>query len=248
MSNNNVNKRHVAKIANTDQRCVVAFMQIPGREDHALVIPTDTLPPRYEQALMQILESAEGQGEETLALVLGRRLMPDTGKSVLETLHTGRYLVPTPVSQVVMFPRPNMPFPLVDILRGMNRLPAYGSSVSNANEDAARNKYNQHAVNLAHLSQEQQHGIARNLIVEAEMLEHEANQKREKAYHYNPTLRPKTVELPEAIPLDAAPLAVEPLDGSPLDGTSHDGTPHEEVPFSMESYFNPPKSTDGMKW
>ena len=48
--------RHVAKIANTDQRCVVAFLQIPGREDHALVIPTDSLPPRTEQAVMDLLK------------------------------------------------------------------------------------------------------------------------------------------------------------------------------------------------
>jgi hypothetical protein len=190
----NLNKRHVGKISNTDQRCIVAWMQIPGREDHALCIPTDALPPRMEQAVMQVLESPEGQAEETLANVLSRRKMPDSpSNTLLEALHVGRHMVAVPVNQVVMFPRPNMPFPLADILRQQGKL---SQPVSNE-ETASREKFNTHAHNKAAMSNEQRIGIARNLIVEAELLENEAKGKRDKAYYLAPELQVQTLNLAE---------------------------------------------------
>src|ERR1700750_8161 len=115
--------RHVAKIANTDQRCVVAFMQIPNREDHALVIPTDNLPPRFEQAVMDVLKSPEGQQETDFGVVLSRHLLPDTGQNILETLHNQGRLVPVSVHQVLMMPTPNNPVKLSAILETLGRLP-----------------------------------------------------------------------------------------------------------------------------
>ncbi len=178
-------KRHIGKITNTDQRCVVAFMQIPGREDHALVIPTDSLPPRFEQAVMDVVESPEGQAEETVAKVLGRRLMPDTGKTVLQTLHEHHMLMPVPVNNIVMMPRPSMTFPLVQILREMGAtVPALSST---------EEKFNPHTVNREAHTADQRLGIARNLIVEAELLEVDAKRKREQAYSYAPELVPTAI-------------------------------------------------------
>ena len=176
--------RHVAKIANTDQRCVVAFMQIPNREDHALVIPTDSLPPRFEQAVMDVLRSPEGQQEENFAVALSRRVLPDTGQNIFEALHHQNRLVPVPVAQVLMLPRPNQPVKLSQILEQLGR-------VSGQTEDLSREKFNPHVNNqLAH-SAEQNRAIARNLIVEAEMLESEARKKRERAYSLDENSRPK---------------------------------------------------------
>ena len=98
--------RHVAKLARTDQRCVVVFMQIPGREDHALVVPTDSLPPRFEQAVMDVLQSPQGQQEENFGIILSRHLLPDTGQNILEALHSQNRLLPVPVQQVLMMPTP----------------------------------------------------------------------------------------------------------------------------------------------
>jgi hypothetical protein len=169
-------KRHIGKMANTDQRLVVVFMQIPDREDHALVIPTDTLPARYEQAVMEILESTEGQAEESLANILSRRLMPDTGKPVLQALHDGNMLKAVPIANILMMPMPNMPFPLQTVLEGMGRnIPKTVNPTSGYNP--AVEKYNRRA-------------IAQNLLIEAEMLQNEANKKREAAYTAAPELRP----------------------------------------------------------
>lgn len=187
-------KRHIGKITNTDQRCVVVFMQIPGREDHALVAPTDNLPARHEQALMDILESNEGQAEETLANVLHRRLMPDTGKSVLQTLHEQNFLVAVPVSSIIMYPRPNMPFALAQILEGMGRLVTPAPAIDPASvADAylgSGDKFNPHAHNAKSNSVEQHAAMARNLLFEAADLETVARIKREQAYRLAPDLAP----------------------------------------------------------
>lgn len=181
-------KRHVAKMANTDQRLVVVFMQIPGREDHALVIPTDTLPARYEQAVMEILESPEGQAEETLANVLSRRLMPDSGKPVLQALHEGRMLLAMPVANIMMMPMPNMPFPLSSILDGMGRkIPA----PQQAAPDMAVEKWNQIQVNQKIEGVENRRAVAQNLLIEADMLETEGRKKRAEAFRIAPEMAPK---------------------------------------------------------
>jgi len=187
-------KRHIGKMVNTDQRLVIVFMQIPGREDHALVIPTDTLPARYEQAVMEILESPEGQADETLANTLHRRLMPDTGKPVLQTLHEAGILKAVPVANIMMLPMPNMPFPLTMILESMGR---DVKPTSNApppvieNSMTAVEKYNQILVNQKIEGVEQRRAIAQNLLIEAEMLEGEARKKRDLAYKNCPEMAPK---------------------------------------------------------
>lgn len=201
-------KKHVGKIASTDSRCVVAYMQIPGREDHALVIPTDALPPRVEQAVMDLLESNEGQAEATLGNVLGRRIM-ENGKSVLQALHESGYLQPVPVSNVLMLPAPNMPFPLEQILRDMGKhVPQNTSQPRFA--DAAMQKYNPHTANQSADEREQATAKAKMILIEAEMLQEEADRKRATAYAIAPHLEPNTkiTEAPKAKAPKVAPVAV----------------------------------------
>jgi hypothetical protein len=178
--------RHVAKVANTDQRCVVAFMQIPNRPDHALICATDTLPPRFEQAVMEVLKSPEGQNEEIFAVALSRRLMPDTGKDILTTLHESGLLQAVETSRILMMPRPNQPVKLTDILQQLGRLPGDPSPEE-------LDKFNPHTNNLRAGDSEQRRAIAQNLLLEAQLLEAEAKKKREKAYSYDATLKPREV-------------------------------------------------------
>ena len=181
-------KRHIGKISNTDQRCVVVFLQIPGREDHALVVTTDTLHPRFEQAVMDILQSPEGQAEETFANVLNRRLMPDSNKSVLQSLHEGGMLTPVPVANVLMTPRPNMVFPLAKILEAMGRMSTPALAEVARAAATPDPKFNPHLINQTAATVEQKEAIARNLLVEADLLLADAERKRQQAYHYAPHL------------------------------------------------------------
>jgi len=185
--------RHVAKIANTDQRCVVVFMQIPGREDHALVVATDSLPPRFEQAVMDVLQSPQGQQEENLAISLSRHLLPDTGQNILEALHTQQRLTAVPVQQVLMMPTPNNPVKLSSILESLGRLP--NQQTQGLMQEYAVEKFNPHLNNQVADSNENSRAIARNLIVEAEMLEMEARKKRDRAYGLDTSLRSPSGEV-----------------------------------------------------
>lgn len=189
-------KKHIGKIANTDQRCVVVYMQIPGREDHALVVSTDNLPPRFEQALMTIVESKEAQAETTLGTVMQRRVLPDTGENLLQALHERGMLRAVHVDQVVMMPVPNMPFPLRGILRDLGRHVPGEAPAKEAVE-----RFNPHANNTAALDHETKLNIARNLLVEADMLSSEAANKREKAYAFAPELRRPTAPVQAVAPL-----------------------------------------------
>lgn len=258
-------QRHIGRMNNTDQRLIVIFMQIPDREDHALIVASDSLPPRFEQALMQVVQSPEGQNAQDLGTVLARRLMPDTNVSLLTTLHTAGLLQPIPVDNIVMFPLPNQAYPLRKILESMGRLiqapaqqfqnpygdpvgasspyvqdlpltdpndprfltesPTYGDPYAEAihqaqSQDHAAatqydpyapapaqapypyaaptptdlyaqpDRYNPHVQNQNAGQNERNIGIANNLLIEAKMLESEANRKREQAYQQAPSLRP----------------------------------------------------------
>jgi hypothetical protein len=179
--------KHVGKVQ--DQRCVVVFMQIPGKEDHALVVMTDALPPRYEQTIIELVNSQEGQAENVFANLLGRRAFPDTGENVLEALHKMQALVPTPIDRIVMYPMPNQGIPLRTVLEliGGRVPPRPQTEVSTGD---AENKYNPHGQIRQTENAENNRGTAENLLIEAELLEVEARRKREQAYKFAPSLRP----------------------------------------------------------
>ena len=197
-------KRHLGRMANTDQRIVVVYMQIPGKLDHALIVPIDNLPAQWEQYVMEVLDSKEGQGEENLGEILGRRLVPESKETIFQALHNSGVLQAVPVDNIIMYPAPNQPYPLRKILESMGRL--------SPKTDAETQKFNPHASNQDADIKQDASGIANNLLTEAALLEEEAQRKRERAFSYAPHLRAqyeksnkKTITISET----SAPLATE---------------------------------------
>lgn len=183
-------KKHVGQLLNTGRRCIVAFMQLPNDPNYALVIDSDALPERYHDAVMQVLESLEGQSEKDFANVLSRRVMSDTGADMLTTLHTGGFLVRTPIANVTMLPLPNYPTPLTQLIEMVNQLnPTHQPQVQQAPVDGDR--FNQHLVNNQVSKNEEMIGTARNLLALAQDMESDAARKREEAYRIAPSLRPQ---------------------------------------------------------
>jgi hypothetical protein len=177
-------KRHIGKIINTDHRCVVCYMQIPGREDHALVVQVESLPPRFEQAVMEIVDSNEAQSEPVLANVLSRHLMSDLNKSVFQALHETGLLRAVHIDQVVMLPQPNMPFPLRQIIEQMgSTLPPQTTAPTPPVQ-----KYNQYNENMGQDGTERNRAIANNLLIEADLLQRDVDRKREEAFKLSPDL------------------------------------------------------------
>jgi hypothetical protein len=119
---------------------------------------------------------------------------------MLRTLHESGLLRPVPVDDVVMLPQPNMPFPLRQIIEGMG-----GSLPTPAPQPEPADRFNPHTNNLQAASDSERIGIARNLIVEATLLENEAAAKRRKAYSYAPELE-----------LEGQGATVEPTQSTPV--------------------------------
>lgn len=178
-------KKHVGRIANTDRRCVVVYMQIPGNEDNALVIDTDALPDRFHDALMTIVDSTEAQQTNDLHTLLARRVMPDTNVDMMNALHQFGLFRPVAIDNVIMYPAPNAPCPLRTIVDFVNNEKAgIKSTPENVNLE------NRHLENQKSDNAEQNLSIAHSILAQAVDLENEAQKKREQAYKLAPELRP----------------------------------------------------------
>lgn len=194
-------KRHVGRLANTDRRCVIVMMRIPGRDDHALVIDTDALPARMHDALMQVIDSHEGQSTLHLHTILSRRVFSDSGVDLMNSLHRSGQLQAVPIDNVTMYPLPHSPCSLRAIIEGM------GETLPPA--PLKENIENRYIENKKADMQETQIALAQSLLAQAQDLSNAANQKREEAFRIAPTLRPNAF-LQETLPVIQEALPVVP--------------------------------------
>jgi hypothetical protein len=179
-------KRHIGRLKNTDRRCVVVFMQIPNREDHALIIDTDALPDRHHDSLMEVVDSHAGQQTPVLANILTRRILPDTGMDIMQAMHNMGYLQAVPVTNVVMYPEPNHPMALEAIIKLQSQ------TAVEARADVDANRASRITENQEFDKNNQADAVAMSLILQARDLQTEAHRKFEQAYDLAPHLAPKT--------------------------------------------------------
>ena len=92
-------------------RLVVVFREIPGAEDHCLVVETDSLREMYQDQFMREVNGKEGQATVNLFEVLERRTFGD-GTQMLNSLHTQGLLRKYPVTEIDMVPMTNRLVPL----------------------------------------------------------------------------------------------------------------------------------------
>jgi hypothetical protein len=189
-------KKHIGMVKSTGRRCVVVFMQLPGKEDHALILDSEALPERWHNPIMDVLDSVEGQQERNFYNILGRRIMPDTGETMLESVHRGGYMRPEPIENIVMLPMPNWPVPLAEIVKAMNGID--GQSPAQNTQFAEENRFNRIQENQNIQANESQINTARGLLMQASDLEVEAYKKREQAYRMAPSLRPQTAAVSQS--------------------------------------------------
>ena len=198
-------KKHVGRIKNTDRRCAVVYIQIPGNLDNALIVDTDSLPDRFHDALMDVIDSTEGQMTTHLHTLLSRRILPDTGLDIMNALHSHGFLRAIPIDNIVMYPAPNAPCPLraiVDFINGEDASKEVDTQLENRVLENQKSDVKQ-----AHID------IAENILRQAQDLEDEATRKREQAYRMVPHLRPSVIDSPhvtEASVTAADPVLVTP--------------------------------------
>lgn len=218
----NAPMRHVGKLKNSDRRCAVVLMQLlPDDPNSALIIDMDGLPPMYHDAMLSLLESPEAQQTVELHTVMSRRNFHDEG-NMLMAFHNRGLFRKVPVDNVVMYPFPNQPFPLIDILVQQGRIqkphnpnvvagyPAPQTSQQYPLNESANPidqsysygsnktdpntvKFNPFNYNSSAQTSEEKILMAKNLIAQAELLESDARRFREQAYGHAPELRPQVI-------------------------------------------------------
>lgn len=94
---------HVGKMKNNGARVIVVYRTLPGDANSALVVGTSALGDSYHDALINLVQSNEGQQASELSEVLHVRRFPD-GSNMLHWLHLNGHLKKVPTSSVFMTP------------------------------------------------------------------------------------------------------------------------------------------------
>lgn len=184
--------RHVGKLKATDTRCVVVLMQIPNKEDHALIVESDSLPDHYHQNLMEVLESREGQNQTNLADELARKMMFIASRGnmpVLQALHEAKFLRAESVDNITMVPAPGSAHPLRQILESMGNLKPNTDTVLDPRNNPNNPRFNPHTHNLEGNTAKDKLEAAKGIIMQAQLMEADAAKLRAQAYAIAPELR-----------------------------------------------------------
>ena len=195
--------KHVAKW--NDRKCLVLFREVPGEPENALLIMTGELGATQHDELISVVDSDEAQANSDLAQVLNGRNFSD-GRIMLQAIHSDGMITKAPVGEVIMTPTPNDEVPLADLNESIAQIEAGKENEKPQIADTSEiDKQQTEAVRpnaLTDREQEEQLGIARGLLEQADMIEQDiervqqqmiadANSKREEAYARAPELKPK---------------------------------------------------------
>jgi len=194
-------------------RVVVVFREIPGAEDHCLVVETDSLRDMYQDQFMREVNGKEGQGTVNLYEVLERRSFGD-GTQMLNSLHAQGLLRKYRVTDIDMVPMTNRKVPLSivnDQIAG--KIPANAADVEVTADDVVKEnvdtgvsidtesglvktvldkaKVEPVVIGQAvgQTDEEATEVAAESKLLQARLMEEDAKKMREEAYALNPALK-----------------------------------------------------------
>lgn len=178
-------KKHAGQLANTGVRVAVVFRKLPNDSKSCLIVETERLPDSYHDTIIQYLNSREALETNDFYEILNRRSFPD-GLNCLTALHQRGFLRKEPVSNVIMMPLPGQAVPLALINATIDKtIDEYMSEQAKA-APAAEGEIIMPEIDTTGDPVE----AAKKLIQQAEVLEQDAAEKREKAYALAPELKP----------------------------------------------------------
>lgn len=195
--------KHTGYNNKTNRKVVVIFREIPEERESALVVETESLMDRFHDGLMSATESAEAQATDNLYEVLNRRMFFD-GEPMLQTLHSKGWLHKVNVSDITLSPEPNKEIPLSEFNKTAEKVEEKDNATNNElNIDAATRP----SAPQQKLTEEQElEGQAKNLIIQAQLLEEEARKKRAQAERTFPGINDET-RRPKGRPKKGAPAS-----------------------------------------
>jgi hypothetical protein len=106
--------KHIGKLKNTGSKVIVVFRTLPGESQSALVLGTHSLPDMYHDALIQLVESEQGQNSNEFGEIMFIRKFPD-GRSMLSAMQQDNRLQKVPTNMVIMTPTLNSSIPLDEL-------------------------------------------------------------------------------------------------------------------------------------
>jgi len=178
--------KHVGTHKGTNTRLSVVFLRLPDDPDYALAVYSDSLPDKYHDDFMSVLESPEGQSSKELYEVLSRKVFWN-GNNMLETLHQEGLLKKTSIDSIIMTPNSTTNMALPDLLKQMEEINAGATRPQDEGQTVQERMTEQVDLSL----EEDNKKIAQNLLIQAVMLEEEATKKRAEAVRYDPSLTEK---------------------------------------------------------
>ena len=187
--------RHVGHDAKSKRKYVVVFRQLPDDANSALVVETESLMDRYHDGLLGATESSEAQQTNDLYTVLNSKLFFD-GKNILNSLHSMKKLKKGNVEDVILTPQPGQEVSLADFNK------AVGDARTKAEEVTGRpNEGGEGGAMVNEIPMQ-----ARNLIIQAQLMEEDARQKRAEAEQLFPGINDAT-KRPRGRPKKDAPVS-----------------------------------------
>lgn len=183
-------KKHAGQLANTGVRVAVVFRKLPNDETSCLIVETERLPDSYHDYVIQLLNSKEASETNEFYEVLNRRTFPD-GLNCLTALHQRAMLRKEPVSNVVMLPLPGRQVPLALINATIDKkMDQYMADQKATTVDPIKDVVDSAKKAQKPEAESDRTAIAKGLIMQAELLEKDAETKREEAYSLAPELKP----------------------------------------------------------
>jgi hypothetical protein len=197
--------KHIGIESHSNSRIALIMTALPDGEN-CLITNIDALPNGLKEDFTHVLGSNEGQHATNLADVLARRLFSDSGKNLLQTLHEYGFIRKVSIDGVVMSPSPSYKIPLRTVLEESGLL------ARKFTQQDSNSKFNPHNFNAQAANVGEALGTARNLLIEADLLEQSAKDKREQAYRFAPSIRPgATAPVDTAQPIDLAAFSGAPV-------------------------------------
>jgi len=218
--------RHVGKNKSTEARYAVASMALPDDNDHCLVIEYDTLPIRYQDSLMNVVFSKDAQNETKLLEILSKRRFPD-GSIMSKTLFETNRFLKVKVDDVIMTPDNSHHINLREINDRLSQVrnEKHEQVVHDEKNVAPNIPQNNFNANRQATNEAEKKKIANHLLLEADLIERQAavdaSARRERAYNYNPALRPGqetfiTLQEESDVEVDELIALVEGIDSGPF--------------------------------
>lgn len=186
--------RHVGK-NHLGSKVIIVFREIPDDPEHCLVVESQTLPDMYHDNIMRTLESSSAQETVDLYEVLARSRFGD-GQIMLNALHNRGLLKKCKVDQISVVPMPNRSAPLSEVNKqiregkGEEALPTESASeVSEVVENPVIVDTQPTQEQPTEGSEEQQKSLAESKLLQARLMEDDAQRLRKEAYDLDPDLK-----------------------------------------------------------